>query len=104
MVYVDGSHLFEDVFVDFYFLRQLLSEGGIILFDDSSDPHVAKVVCFIRNNFREQLSPFCLDPFRPDKGRPLKYRLAKILRRNHLTAFKKIGDCELSWNAPFRNF
>ena len=49
-IYVDGSHLFEDVFVDAYFGLRLLSENGIIAFDDSTDPHVAKVLRFIRRN------------------------------------------------------
>ena len=35
LVYIDGSHLFEDVFVDAYFVSKLLSAGGIVLFDDS---------------------------------------------------------------------
>ena len=47
LVYVDGSHIFEDVFVDAYFGSRLLAEQGIIAFDDCRDLHVLKVIKFI---------------------------------------------------------
>src|SRR5439155_19740700 len=50
LIYIDGSHRFEDVFVDFYFARTILEPGGYLLFDDSSDIEVAKVIRFIQRN------------------------------------------------------
>ena len=38
--YIDGSHLFEDVFVDAY-LQSGYSPKGVVAFDNSSSPHVA---------------------------------------------------------------
>ena len=35
MIYVDGSHNFEHVFIDAYYSVQLLDMGGVVLFDDS---------------------------------------------------------------------
>jgi hypothetical protein len=63
LVYIDGSHLFEDVFVDSYFVTRLLTEGGVVLFDDSSSPHVSKVLRFLRSNLRAGLEELNLRSF-----------------------------------------
>lgn len=47
LAYIDDSHLFEDVFVDAYYIVRLLAENGIVAFDDSSNPNIAKVLRFI---------------------------------------------------------
>jgi predicted O-methyltransferase YrrM len=39
--FVDGSHRFHEVFVDLYFLRQLVRPGGLIVLDDAASPSVA---------------------------------------------------------------
>jgi cephalosporin hydroxylase len=104
LVYIDGSHLFEDVFVDFYFVGQLLAEGGLMAFDDSSDPHVSKVLRFIRGNFSGSHRELDLAPFRADQGRNLKYQIARLLRKNQLTAFRKVGPSVREWNSPFAEF
>ena len=104
LIYIDGSHLFEDIFVDFYFATRLLTDGGIVLFDDCSDPHVQKILRFIRSNFGFAYEPVDLAPYREDKGATMKYKLAKIAGRNQLTAFRKKGPNERAWNAPFTNF
>lgn len=50
LVYIDGSHLFEDVFIDFFYSSRLLSKDGLLIFDESSDPHIRKVLRFIDKN------------------------------------------------------
>jgi cephalosporin hydroxylase len=104
LVYVDGSHLFEDVFVDFYYVSRLLADGGVVLFDDSADAHVAKVLKFIRANMSVGFPEFDLAPFRTDQGRSVRYRASKFLRRAQLTAFQKTGVAERAWDARFGNF
>jgi cephalosporin hydroxylase len=104
LVYVDGSHLFEDVFVDFYFVRQLLGDGKIVLFDDCSNPHVRKVLHFVRTNLAESFMLFDLGPFREDKGRSLKYRLAGLAGHRQLLALQKTGPSERPWDTRFHNF
>jgi Methyltransferase domain len=103
LVYVDGSHFFDDVFVDFYFTTQLLADGGIVAFDDSTDPHVRKVLRFIRANC-SCLSPVDLSRYREDEGTTLRYRAAKTFGRIQLTAFRKIGPWIREWNVAFKNF
>ena len=55
LIYIDGSHLMEDVFIDFFYSYQLLNKGGIMLFDDCADKHVLKVCRFIEAQYTEKL-------------------------------------------------
>ena len=104
MIYVDGSHLFEDVLVDFYFAHQLVSLGGMLAFDDSGDPHVRKVIRFIRRNFAsiyEEHSPYAIT--RPSSGPGFRLA-ARLLHRQQLPLFRKKKDGSRDWNTPFRDF
>ncbi|MEI6071059.1 MAG: class I SAM-dependent methyltransferase [Verrucomicrobiae bacterium] len=106
LIYVDGSHLFEDVFVDFFYSHRLLEPGGIIAFDDTQDPHVLKVVRFIRNNYSEFYEE--LSPYDYQFGHPLKLKVksavARLTSSQHLTIFRKTHDGVRKWNARFNNF
>jgi predicted O-methyltransferase YrrM len=42
--FVDGSHIFHNVFVDLYFLRELVRPGGLIVLDECQWPSVATAV------------------------------------------------------------
>jgi cephalosporin hydroxylase len=95
LIYVDGSHLFEDVFVDAYFCARLLTVGGYLLFDDSSNQHVAKVLAFIDSN---QLALERL----PE--RKLLHRIARFLGRRQLTVYQRRGPVERNWDSPFHSF
>jgi hypothetical protein len=103
-VYVDGSHLIEDVFVDTYFVARLLAVGGVMVLDDSTDPHVKKVIRFLRANCSAGLEEVNLTAFRGDRGRDLKYRLARGLGKVQMTAFRRIGQIQRPWNAAFCSF
>ena len=104
LVYIDGSHLFEDVFVDFYFVSRLLSESGVVVFDDCCDPHVRKVLSFIRRNLGSSFVELNLGPYRADGGASIKYRAAKMLARTQMTAFRHAGSAVRPWNATFAQF
>jgi hypothetical protein len=103
LVYVDGSHLFEDVFVDAYFITRLLVEGGIVAFDDSSNPHVAKVLRFLRKSLPRSLEELDLSKYRERRER-VRYRVARYLGKVQMTAFRRVGNLERRWDAPFRPF
>lgn len=95
IIYVDGSHLFEDVFIDAYFGVRLLDIGGYILFDDSTDPHVAAVLSFIKSNVPGlELQP----------ETSLKHTVARALGKRQLTVYRRTAEVERAWNAPFSNF
>jgi hypothetical protein len=104
LVYVDGSHLVEDVFVDAYYVARLLTLGGVVVFDDSADPNVHKVLRFLRANCRKGLEEIDLAPFRSDRGMTARYRTARILGKVQMTAFRRVGEISRAWNAPFHSF
>jgi predicted O-methyltransferase YrrM len=71
--FVDGSHTFHNVFVDLYFLRELVRPGGLIVLDDCQWPSVATAVRYfeINTGWRSQAirQPTRLRAFRlPDPG------------------------------------
>lgn len=104
LAYIDGSHLFEDVFVDAYYVARLLEPNGIMLFDDSPDPHVRKVLRFLRSNCRLGLEEVDLSPFRSQLGGGLRYRAARCLGRAQMTAFKRVGSVTREWDSVLRQF
>jgi len=105
MIYVDGSHLFEDVFCDAYFSRQLLRVGGFLLFDDAADAHVAKVLRFFRSNWSgclEEVNPReYLIPGRREQGRELLRRFAG---RRQLAVFRLTKREQRPWDASLNRF
>jgi cephalosporin hydroxylase len=103
LIYIDGSHLFEHVFVDAFFATRLLAEGGVVLFDDSSNPHVAKVIRFLRSNGGDGLQELDLAPYRRENDR-LRYAVAHYFGKVQLTAFRRIGPVERHWASDFRSF
>lgn len=95
-IYVDGSHLFENVFVDAFYGARLLNAGGLIAFDDCTDLHVAKVIAFIRNNLPDYL--------REKVQTDLRSTAARLLGKRQLIAFECIKTPAREWNARFCNF
>jgi hypothetical protein len=48
--FVDGTHRFHEVFVDFYFLRKIIRPGGLIVIDDNWAPSVRTAVHYYEQN------------------------------------------------------
>lgn len=102
MIYIDGSHVFEDVFIDAYYCARLLSQGGLMLFDDSPRPSVAKVIKFIRTTLCDSLKEFDLFPF---NDRPWwKYEAAHALGKVQLVGFWRDGEVARPQSADHRDF
>lgn len=55
--FVDGSHTFHNVFVDLYFLREMIRPGGLIILDDCQWPSVATAVRYFEVNTGWQPEP-----------------------------------------------
>ncbi len=49
-IFLDGSHLFDGVFLDFFYADLLLDEMGVIILHDPYLPAVQKVVQWIKTN------------------------------------------------------
>lgn len=103
LIYIDGSHIFEDVFVDFYFSATLLRVGGVLLLDDSTDPHVKKVNRFVTRNYAKILKPFEIEVYQQPQKSLLK-RLANKFGFRQLTAYKKADETPRKWNSKYSNF
>jgi hypothetical protein len=103
LVYIDGSHLFEDVFIDFDYTARILDAGGIVLFDDSVDPHVHNTLRFIRKNLPHSLRELDLSPYRRHQSK-FVYRVACAIGKSQLTAFQKIAGPLREWNCSYRDF
>lgn len=104
LAYIDGSHQFEDVLMDFVFTHEMLEVGGIILFDDSTDSHVAKVLRFIEANYDEIYAPVSLARFRAGLPAKLKYKAASYLRKSQICAYRKLKDGRQNWGKPLKTF
>lgn len=103
LIYIDGSHFFDDVFVDFYYAIRLVTSGGVVFLDDSTTDHVAKVLRFVRTNWRGWVEEVDVAPYHP-AGQSLRYRLAKRLAKVQMTAFRRTGDDPREWDAPLVRF
>jgi predicted O-methyltransferase YrrM len=55
--FVDGSHIFHNVFVDLFFLRELVRPGGLIVLDDCHWPSVATAVRYYEINTGWEAEP-----------------------------------------------
>jgi hypothetical protein len=105
LVYIDGSHRFEDVFCDFYFVRSLTTVGGFILFDDSSDPDVLKVIKFILANLSHYFERVPISEYRHASAmNRTKLKVAEALHKTQLTIFRKIREGERQGTQRLRKF
>ena len=48
--FVDGSHIFHNVFVDLFYLRELVRPGGLVILDDCRYPSVATAARYFEVN------------------------------------------------------
>lgn len=48
--FIDGSHLFDHAFVDFFYIDKMIKVGGCVVIDDIWMPSVRKVASFILKN------------------------------------------------------
>ena len=83
---IDGSHSFDNAIVDFYLVDKLLSEGGLLVFDDVGWSAVERVVHYVMIN-RDYAIVESLVRDKADRRRilePLK-RLGRLLGRTHRT-------------------
>lgn len=109
LIYIDGSHIFEDVLVDVYFSHQLLNAHGLMILDDCADSHIKKIVRFLQTNWAEFYQEHSLLPYRKTAS-TIRYRVGRILNKLQCRAFHKIKDGFRTWdekagrNARFINF
>jgi predicted O-methyltransferase YrrM len=67
--FVDGSHIFHNVFVDLCFLREIVRPGGLIVLDDCGWPSVGTAVRYFERNTGWTAEPV---------GRPTRLRAFRL--------------------------
>ena len=95
MIYIDGSHVFEDVFIDAYYAVRLLETGGFVLFDDSPDSHVAKVLAFINSS---------VPGLERQAEVTVRHKIARYLGKRQLTVYRRTGAVEREWTSRLKRF
>lgn len=76
-IFIDGSHRFDGIFIDFYYSDLLLEKNGYMLFHDTWMRSTRLVLSFIKTNRHD-------------------YRFIKVPLRN-LALVQKIGEDNRSW-------
>ena len=87
LVSIDGSHIFEDVPIDAYSCIGLLRDADVVLFDDCTDRHIAKLISFIGSNLDHTTREVKVSKWRGDRGATAKCQIAKLLNRTLVVAF-----------------
>jgi len=83
--FVDGSHIFHNVFVDLFYLRELVHPGGLVILDDYSYPSVATAVRYFEVNTGWQMQPMSA----PTRVRA--FRLPRERTEPSFESFKPFG-------------
>jgi hypothetical protein len=91
--FVDGSHIFHNVFVDLFYLRELVRPGGLMILDDCSYPSVATAARYFEVNTGWEPEPIAW----PTRLRA--YRLPDPRTEPDFKSFKPFG---LTRNAAAR--
>jgi predicted O-methyltransferase YrrM len=84
--FVDGSHVFHNVFVDLYFLRELVRPGGLVVLDDCQWPSVAAAVHYFEVNAGWRAEPV------PEATRLRAFRLPDPFYEPRFDAFASFGS------------
>ena len=84
--FVDGSHIFHNVFVDLFYLRELVRPGGLVILDDCSHPSVATAARYFEINTGWRPEPIA------SPTRLRAFRLPKPRTEPDFTSFKPFGQ------------
>jgi predicted O-methyltransferase YrrM len=83
--FVDGSHIFHNVFVDLFFLRELVRPRGLLILDDCHWPSVATAVRYFEFNTGWQPEPI------EEDTRLRAYRLPDVPVEPSFESFEPFG-------------
>lgn len=83
VIFIDGSHRFDDVLVDFYLYAPLCATGGHMILDDMWMSSIKTVAAFVRANRADFVEVSTAEP--------------------NICVFRRIGDDSRAWT-DFREF
>ncbi|MCX5905219.1 MAG: class I SAM-dependent methyltransferase [Proteobacteria bacterium] len=78
VIFIDGNHRFDDVYLDFTLCDYVCAKNGFIILDDSWLPSISRVISFIeknRSDYRRYPSPI-----------------------ENIRVFQKVGDDHRNWD------
>jgi len=78
--FIDGWHTFDHALIDFFFIDQILEDGGIVVFDDVGYPAINAVVRFILANRDYELVKTLQVPVQPGAGLRLRRVVKRLMR------------------------
>ena len=83
--FIDGSHMFDEALIDFFYLDQMLEIGGVIVFDDVNLPPINAVVRFVLANRDYELVEVLQQPRTgvTNRGKRAVKRVLRRLGRTH---------------------
>ena len=84
--FVDGSHVFHNVFVDLFYLRELVRPGGLVILDDCSYLSVATAVRYFEVNTGWEPEPI---------ARPTRLRAFRLPDPRTEPGFESFRPCGL---------
>ena len=88
VIFVDGSHRFDDAMSDFYLYAPLCGIGGRIIFDDMWMPSIQSAVAFVRANRKD-----FVESSQPQGNICVFTRVGEDVREwNHFQPFSKAGN------------
>jgi predicted O-methyltransferase YrrM len=83
--FVDGSHIFHNVFVDLFYLRELVRPGGLVILDDCNFPSVATAARYFELNTGWEPEPLAR------ATRLRAFRLPKLRTEPSFRSFRPFG-------------
>ena len=77
--FVDGWHTFDHTLIDFFYIDQMLTAGGIVVFDDVAYPAIKRVCDFLVTNRNYEVFDSVRLPFESTSNQWLKRTANRLL-------------------------
>lgn len=104
MAFIDGWHTFDHTLVDFFYINRMLRVGGVIIFDDTHFPSVAKVIRYVLGYPAFRLYDRTTPMWRSLALRDVARRQYRLLRKGRLNlgssciAVQKVAEDTREWD------
>lgn len=94
LVFVDGCHRFDHVFIDFFYVNKMLNTGGVVVFDDVHLKSIQKVLSFIDcyGGYEK------IDVPEIDQKTQLKLRKMMGVPESRIIGYKKVKTVQQNWD------
>jgi hypothetical protein len=104
LAYIDGSHFFEYVLVDWFLVDKVLKTGGLVVFDDTRNQHVKKFVEFLSSNFSQSYSFIDDKPYLMGLEKSWRNRIKRLLGLRDRMVFRKMAETAREYGEPLGKF